>query len=296
MPDTPHGRKLSPGEEAQAKVLTTPQRLPQLPITPQPVLREPAPARGGISRRAILFGGLMTAGIVVAGGTALLALHKYPATGGQTSGSTPTKPIATPTAAVPAPLAQDTFHRSDQQFWGTASDGQTWEQNAATSPEFSIAGQTGKIYRVGQGSLLYTAILGPIITDADVVVSGSISQFNSSHLGVLLRWTDDTHYYKAYIDGKVLYLLRRPGPGASPVLASVPFSAQANTSYTLRFRAIGATLQAKVWPTGSTEPVGWMVSAHDTLFTSGRAGLRPQVSQEVTLQVTSFTLNMATGS
>src|SRR5690348_16665567 len=31
---------------------------------------------------------------------------------------------------------------------------------------------------------------------------------------------------KAYIDGKVLYLLRRPSPGASPVLASVPFPAQ----------------------------------------------------------------------
>lgn len=205
-----------------------------------------------------------------------------------------TTQTAVRTTAVPTFLAQDTFQRADQQFWGKASDGQTWEQDAAMLSDFSIAGQTGKIYRTAQGAAFYTAILGPVITNADVVVSGSISQFNNSQLGgAFLRWTDDAHYYKTYIDGSKLYILRRPAPGADPVLASAAFSARANTSYTLRFRAIGATLQAKAWQTGSTEPAEWMVSAHDTLFTSGRAGLRPQLNQYVTLQVSSFMLYSA---
>jgi serine/threonine protein kinase len=295
--DMPPDRGLPSEEAARVALLTTPQALPQLPVTPQPILAEPASARRGISRRVLLFGGLAAAGLVAASGTTLLALHHHLTTGGQGPGST--TPTATSTTVVPAYLAQDTFQRADQQFWGIASDGQTWEQDAATSPDFSIVGQTGKIYRRAQRGFLYTAILGPTITDADVIVTSSISQFNNPQFGnsqvggALLRWIDNDRYYKAYIDGSKLYILKRPAPNpnASPVLASVDFRAQTNTLYTLRFRAIGRTLQAKVWQTGSPEPTNWMVSAHDTLLASGRAGLRPQVNQYVTLQVTSFTLN-----
>ena len=49
----------------------------------------------------------------------------------QTAGNTVTTPTAIRTTAVPTFLAQDTFQRADQQFWGKASDGQTWEQDAA---------------------------------------------------------------------------------------------------------------------------------------------------------------------
>jgi hypothetical protein len=240
----------------------------------------------------------VTAGVVVAGGTTLLALHNHSTSTafGQTAGTTTATPVATHPAAVPVPLAQDTFHRPDQPLWGTASDGHRWEQDAATLPDFSIAGQSGQIYRRAQGQSFYTAILGPIITDAEVIVRGTLSQFNGSHIGAVLRWTDNNHYYKAYIDGNRLNILKRSSPRTNPVLAFIPFPAQANTSYTLRFRVIGATLQAKAWQTGSTEPAHWMVSAADTLFTSGRAGLRPLLNQYVTLQVTSFTLTPATGS
>jgi serine/threonine protein kinase len=296
-PATSRGRELAPGEQVQTPGLMTPQRLPQLPVTPHPVRREPASTRG-LSRRAFLVGGLVTAGVVVAGGTTLLALHNHSTStaSGQTAGTTTTRPTATYPAAVPTPLAQDTFHRLDQQFWGTASDGHPWEQDAATLPDFSIAGQSGQIYRTAQGLSFYTAILGPIITNAEVIVRGSLSQFNGSHIGAVLRWTDNNHYYKAYIDGNRLNILKRSSPRSNPVLASVPFPAQANTSYTLRFRVIGATLQAKAWQTGSTEPANWMVSTTDTLFTSGLGGLRPQLAQHTTLQVTSFRLTAATGS
>ncbi len=293
--DIPHDTKFSPEEAARVTVLPTPQPLPQLPVTPQPVLSEPVPARRGISRRTLLFGGLVTAGLVIAGGTSLLALQNHSFIGGPTIGST--TPTASNTVVVPAHLAQDTFQRADQQFWGTASDGQIWEQDAATLRDFSISGQVGKIYRVAPGGPLYTAILGPTITDADVIITGSISQFNNPQLGnsqlggAVLRWAGNDHYYKAYIDGGKLYILRRPAPNSGAVLASIPFQAQANTSYTLRFRAIGPILQAKVWQADSPEPADWMVSAHDTFLTSGRAGLRPQVNQYVTLQVSSFVLN-----
>ncbi len=67
---------------------------------------------------------------------------------------------------------------------------------------------------------------------------------------------------------RTLELARRQG-GGTGVLASVPFSASANTLYWLRLQVTpGATpgtptlLQAKVWADGSAEP-GWQVSASD---------------------------------
>ena len=56
----------------------------------------------------------------------------------------------------------------------------------------------------------------------------------------------------------------------------------------MRYQVTGTnptTLRAKVWPTGATEPVNWMVSVSDTfaaLQTAGMVGLQPYLSSTAT--------------
>lgn len=274
------------------------------PLTPPPVQHLPGAEHKGLSRRAVLIAGLSAVGVVAAGGIAWEVMSQTHAssqppapTMGGTQGTkaiTPSpKTQTTTTPAIAGLVAQDTFHRgADQTFWGTASDGQRWNGDANKSQDFSIAGGMGQIHRTAKGSSFYTAVLGPSQTDAEVKVTASLDHFNpshanASHIGVLVRYTDDKNYYKVFIDGSTLFMLKRVN-GHNTTLRNVPFTAQANTSYTVDFQVIGTTLNAKVWQTGTSEPANWAISATDNTFQQGRGGLRPQLEQNVTLQVSMF--------
>ena len=201
-----------------------------------------------------------------------------------TSTPSPT-PTSTPSPTAGTVLGQDTFQRSDQAFWGTALDEQTWGGDANSANVFSLAGNTGQVASgINSG---YNAVLGPVATDAEVVLSGSISIFNYTNFGAVLRWTDTNNWYRAYISGSYL-LIQKKVNGTVTTLGTAPFAATAGTSYTLRFSVVGSTLSAKVWQTGSTEPANWMVTATDSTFQSGYCGLRMLVQNGATLTITSF--------
>jgi hypothetical protein len=195
--------------------------------------------------------------------------------------STPT-PSPSPTPGTT--IAQDTFQRANQTFWGTASDGQSWGADANSQNVFSISNDTGQ---VSNGNGIYNAVLGPTTADAEVLFSGTISSFNSSNLGAVLRLSDANDLYKGYIDGANLVIQKRVN-GIATTLGTTPFTATAGTSYTLRFRIVGTTLYAKVWQTGSSEPANWMVTATDSSLSSGYCGLRMQVQSSTTLNISSF--------
>jgi hypothetical protein len=194
--------------------------------------------------------------------------------------------MPSPTALTAALLAQDTFQRTNQRFWGTASDGQTWGGNASSSASFAIAGQAGFI---GNGQGVFDATLGPRDADADVVFSGSLSLFGNgaSNIGSVLRWTDTNNWYKAYLDGAQLILLKKVA-GKLTRLNTTPFPAQSGKEYTLRFRVIGSMLAAKVWLTGQAEPASWMVTANDTSLASGFGGLRVFIENGTVARFTIF--------
>jgi hypothetical protein len=168
-------------------------------------------------------------------------------------------------------------------LWGKASDGQTWGGDANTFGAFSISGNAGV---VTNASTSYSAVLGPAATNAEVLFSGSISNFTSNNFGAVTRWTDGNNWYKVYIDGSHL-IIQKKVSGVATTLATVSFAATAGTSYTMRFNVTGTTLSAKVWATGSTEPTSWMATATDTALTSGQCGLRV-LSQVATTTITSF--------
>lgn len=193
-------------------------------------------------------------------------------------------PTPTPTPTFGIPLAQDTFGRPNQVLWGTASDGRTWGGNANTACAFSIVNKLGEISR-GNGT--YNAILGSTATDAEVLFSGSLSSFTNGYLGALVRWSNANSWYKATLSGTSL-IIQKKVRGTTTTLKSVHFAPRAGTSYTVRLRVLGATLYAKVWQAGTTEPANWMITIKDTALPSGSCGLSTKVATGVTAEYTSF--------
>jgi hypothetical protein len=199
--------------------------------------------------------------------------------------TTPT-PIITPTPTPPAGIVgQDSFTRAKQSFWGTATSGQSWGGDANNNSAFSITNNTGAI--TGNGTTPLNAILGSSTTDSEVLISGSISSFNTTNFGAVLRWTDTNNWYKAYLNGTQLVIQKKVN-GTATTLSSTAFTATAGTSYSIRFRIVGSTLSAKAWKTGATEPTAWTVTTTDTTFTSGFDGLRVQLQSGINAIFTSF--------
>src|SRR3974377_2196420 len=122
-----------------------------------------------------------------------------------------------------------------------------------------------------------------------------MSSFSNTNLGAVLRWTNTNNWYKAYINGTSLVVQKKVN-GTTAIIGSASFVATAGTSYTLRFRVVGTTLYARVWQTGATEPVNWMVTVTDTTFSSGFCGLRLQVASGVTANYTSFLVTIPGGT
>jgi hypothetical protein len=122
---------------------------------------------------------------------AALTLTMNDKTNAGTSGAVmpiPTSAINQVPTPTPSPLpigvnilAQDTFQRPNQTFWGTASDGRTWEGDANKANVFSIAGGAGQ---VGNAQGAYNALLGPSSTNAEVVASASMNRFDSGNVNM----------------------------------------------------------------------------------------------------------------
>jgi len=151
-----------------------------------------------------------------------------------TQGVTPTptstkisSPTPTVTSSPGTTLAQDTYQRANQTYWGKASDSQSWGGDAHSSNVFSISGNTGK---VSNGNTNHSAVLGPVATNAQVLFSGSISNFNNVNLGAVLRWIDGNNWYKSYIDGSNLVIQKKIN-GSATVLGQVSLRDDSHLHY-----------------------------------------------------------------
>ena len=125
-----------------------------------------------------------------------------------------------------------------------------------------------------------------------------LDSFNNSHIGAILRYMNDNHYYKVVLDQNGIHFLKRIDPQHGPTIGNqTNFSPLTSTLYTIRFRVTGTTLMAKAWPASAAEPTGWMITAqdNDNTFQTGKGGLRPQVNHGTTLSVTMFQETLPTG-
>jgi hypothetical protein len=189
-------------------------------------------------------------------------------------------------------LAQDTFQRTNQQLWGTASDGDRWAGDANQVQAFSIQQHSGQISAT-QGAL--NAVLGPAQMNVQVRSTVEINGFNggAANIGVVLRWTDANDWYKAYISGTQLILLKSVA-GKQTQIQAVPFAAQGGQDYTIRFQCNGDTLQVKAWASGQAEPQQWMINATDNTLQSGQAGLRAVLTAGTVIRITTFMVQPTT--
>lgn len=186
-------------------------------------------------------------------------------------------------------LAQDTFQRADQTLWGAASDGQQWQGDANRLAVFSVTGARGQIAGIpGQGQQVYAALLGGNNENVDIVATASVSLFDTiTNFGVVLRWRDANNWYKAFIDGTELVVLKRAN-GVTTRLGAIRFPALAGMAYTIHFRAIGATLFASAWQAGKAEPGQWMLVVSDMSLVSGQGGVRVLVDNGTVMRLSSF--------
>ncbi len=179
--------------------------------------------------------------------------------------------------------------RQDQVTWGSTNDGHIWQGSAGSSNIFSISNQQG---RVAQADGFFDAIIGPRLSNESIKTTGIINFAQSdgtTSIGLVLRWQDTNNWYKAYLDGTT-FGIRKHVNGQSPSpLIMTKFFVQPGVPYTIRFHAAGSLLQAKAWPTNTSEPQQWTLTVHDTSFTSGFGGLRIGVQDETAVYITSFT-------
>jgi len=190
----------------------------------------------------------------------------------------------TPTPNPGTTIAQDTFQRANQTHWGTASDGHAWAADANTQNAFSIVSNQGQI---SNGNTYYNAVLGATASNAEVLLSGSISSFTNANMGAVLRWKDTNNWYKAYISGANLVIQAKVN-GTYRTIGSTTFNATAGQSYTIRFRAVSSGFYAKAWTSGTTEPTVWMATGTDTALQTGYCGVRVQLQSGVAAQISSF--------
>jgi hypothetical protein len=186
----------------------------------------------------------------------------------------------------------DTFNRDDKPgSWGSL-----WHiTDTANKYAFSVSG-VGTIQAPDetqqQGAVFYTATIGSDTSNTTVDASvtfnfaGFFQNQQQSNMGIILRWQNANNYYKAYLDGVDLVIMAKIN-GQQTTLALVPFSAQNQQWYTLRFRIQGQTLEAKAWATSYQEPQ-WLLSCTDGELTHGKAGVRALLLPNNKVQMSTF--------
>jgi hypothetical protein len=264
---------------------------------PRPFLFSPRFWLYGVALLSVLL--LLSVPVLAFAGVLPLPIHLSHASGKGVSGgkatpsptsmaSTGRQGVVPPPPTAPPVLAQDPFQRADQALWGTASDGKAWGGDANISPAFSIVNGTGQI---ANATGMLEALTDPIASNADVEVTVTANQFadnvNMMNIGVTLRWQDTNDWYKALIDGNN-FSIDKAVNGNMTIIDTMPFAAQGGTAYTIRFEAIGTTLQAKVWPSNQAEPPNWMLVISDATFAQGQAGVRVIMQNTTRINVLSF--------
>jgi len=241
-------------------------------------------------------------------GAGITTNHTYPAGGTYTATLTVTdnggltgtlsKPVTvTAPPGEPATIITDNFGRTVGSGFGTADLGGLWTTNPQSG--CSVSGGVGQM-NLPAGAAR-TAFLGSTTsndTDLRTTLSLDLAATGGGlYLDVLGRRINPTNDYRARVRFNstgtvVLSLAALKGSSTVQTIASrvtVPgLTYTPGQNVELRYQVTGTnptTLRAKVWPTGQTEPVSWMVTVTDTfaaLQAAGSVGLQPYLSSTAT--------------
>ena len=197
---------------------------------------------------------------------------------------TTTKAVTVTSPPGPAaPFAADAFGRTVSGGWGTADTGGAWTVTGGATGA-SVSGGVGRLTMTAPGSQP-TAFLGTTSTDTDLRVSTSVDKVatgGGTYLSVVGRRVGTAGDYRLKLrvqsTGVVATSLVRTVSGTETVLAS---GTVAGVTYApgqvlnVRLQVIGTgttSLAAKVWPSTSSEPAAWQLTAGDTTLALQAAG------------------------
>jgi len=191
-----------------------------------------------------------------------------------------------PVAGGSTTLASDTFGRIVPAGFGAADVGGVWHVSASSQTE--VSGGRGVIYGWTSGNQDMQAWL-PLVgqADTDTVVEVGLAPADPSGAAYQARLVarsqaDPRDGYAAsivhQIDGSVGWALsRRVNAGGTDSVSlghgTLLDAGGAGTSWWVRLRVQGTSIQAKFWPDGTSEPPAWNVSATDRYWTTGGISL-----------------------
>jgi len=205
------------------------------------------------------------------------------------AGPLPTRPPE-PGATWPI-IAQDSFHRPNQPFWGTASDGQMWGGQANRSRAFRIDYDRGVVQREGAPTTSYDAFQGQPVLDSEIDATFALFLPSSTArcvFGIYLRWQNAGTWDRLTVTGSMLDLSQAIAGHVRHLFAR-PFLARAGVWYTLRFRATGSHLFASIWRANTPAPANVLLTVHDAASTTaGLGGLHFVLARGASIHVASF--------
>lgn len=168
-------------------------------------------------------------------------------------------------------IEADTFIRSNQSGWGTASNGDTWSTGIGT-PTLSIASNEGHATNISAQALMN---LGSTTSaDAEGLVRVKCSATTSTRMGVALRRTASNTCYIGRLSAAANNLLiGKIVSGTETDLTNVTFTVSTGTFYWIRYRIVGSTHFLKAWADGSAEPAAWNINAFSDSSITGAGGV-----------------------
>ncbi|WP_146845946.1 right-handed parallel beta-helix repeat-containing protein [Cellulomonas terrae] len=212
----------------------------------------------------------------VALGVGVLALSLVgsatPATAA-TSLPTAESPAASPTLT---PVAVDGFGRTVTGGWGTATTGGAWTTVGGVATDYAVNAGSAAMTVRQPGWNLYAGLAAVRSMDTEVQARVSLDKAPTGgavEVDVTGRAIDATQGYrlrsKLLADGSVRTSLikvvgKTTSTLASTTLTGLGFSGTAQLQVRLQVTGNPATLQAKLWAVGATQPTAWTLTAADS--------------------------------
>jgi hypothetical protein len=178
-------------------------------------------------------------------------------------------------ATAAANTIEDNFTRANQPGWGTTTNTDSvpnvaWGTDGNGSLSYvNITSDTGMFGYQGSTNVVGLATAGTTTygNGADTLVSFTMSAVGHVIPSVLLNaCANKSCYYSAQLHTSLNTLeIGERKKNTNTVLASVPFTASANTLYWMRLETAtdrSGTIEAKVWQDGTPEPA-WMAKGND---------------------------------
>ncbi|KTR78482.1 hypothetical protein NS234_03225 [Microbacterium oxydans] len=183
---------------------------------------------------------------------------------------------------APAPLASDEFEQPSTRGWGSAIVGGAWKIAGGSTTTTTVADGFGKL-NLAAGDTRHATLNTPSIPSPALETTFRLDQApaaGGAYIGVIARdSTAGKYLVRAWLrpDGTIWLVAHRDGTVlATQAVSGLAFAA--NTSYTLKVTVTGtaqASIKAKIWATGTTEPTDWQLKATDNtpLQPGGGVGL-----------------------